>query len=90
MNLLIQEALIMKSKRIAYILWFIGGLGLFGWHRLYLGKTWTGLLWFFTCGFGGIGALYDFFALESQVYAYNMNVEYGKMHTEYETAQECY
>jgi TM2 domain-containing membrane protein YozV len=77
----------MKSKRVAYILWFIGCFGILGWHRFYLGKVGTGLIWFFTWGLCGVGAIYDFFALESQVYEYNMNVEYKEMYTKREAAQ---
>ena len=42
-------------------------LGLLGIHRFYLGKIWTGLLWFFTGGLLGIGWLYDFCTLNLQV-----------------------
>ena len=76
----------MKSKKIAYFLWFIGCFGILGLHRFYLRKGFTGLLWLYTLGLCGIGALYDFFALESQVYEYNMNVEYEEdLKAEYKT-----
>jgi TM2 domain-containing membrane protein YozV len=42
-------------------------LGVFGIHRFYLGKIWTGLLWLFTGGLLGIGWLYDFCTLNLQV-----------------------
>ncbi|MGC4012966.1 MAG: NINE protein [Luteolibacter sp.] len=42
-------------------------LGMFGVHRLYLGKIWTGLAWLFTGGLFGIGWLYDFCTLNGQV-----------------------
>lgn len=46
-------------------------LGLFGIHRFYLGKVWTGILWLVSGGLFGIGYLYDFFTLNEQVDEYN-------------------
>ena len=59
-----------KSKGVAYLLWFF--LGLLGAHRFYLGKVGTGVLWLFTLGLGGIGWLIDLFILSGQVDAYNL------------------
>ena len=42
-------------------------LGVFGVHRFYLGKWFTGLLWLFTVGFFGVGLLYDLWTLNGQV-----------------------
>ncbi|MDT3719145.1 TM2 domain-containing protein [Pseudomonas oryzihabitans] len=42
-------------------------LGLFGVHRLYLGKWVTAILYFFTAGFFLLGVLYDFWTLNSQI-----------------------
>jgi TM2 domain-containing membrane protein YozV len=42
-------------------------LGLLGIHRFYMGKILTGILWLFTGGLFGIGWLYDFCTLNSQV-----------------------
>ncbi len=42
-------------------------LGLFGIHRFYLGKWGTGLIYLFTVGLFGIGWLYDYWTLNSQV-----------------------
>jgi len=57
----------MYSTLIAYILWFFSGFGALGFHRFYLGKIGTGLLWMFTGGLGMIGSIFDFFTLPSQV-----------------------
>ena len=50
---------------IAWIL--LTFLGLFGVHRMYIGKWITGILYFFTGGFFLIGWLYDLWTLNSQV-----------------------
>jgi TM2 domain-containing membrane protein YozV len=57
----------MYSTLIAYILFFLSGFGALGFHRFYLGKIGTGLLWMFTGGLGMFGSFYDFFTLPSQV-----------------------
>jgi len=57
----------MYSVGIAYLLWLISGCGALGFHRFYLGKIPTGLLWMFTGGLGMIGSIYDFFTLPGQV-----------------------
>ncbi|WP_263143088.1 TM2 domain-containing protein [Pseudomonas sp. RIT-PI-AD] len=42
-------------------------LGAFGVHRMYQGKWITGLLYLVTFGLLGVGVLYDFWTLNSQV-----------------------
>lgn len=42
-------------------------LGLFGVHRMYLGKWLTGFLWLFTGGLLGLGWVYDFLTLNDQI-----------------------
>jgi TM2 domain-containing membrane protein YozV len=42
-------------------------LGIFGVHRFYLGKWGTGLLYLLTLGLLGIGVLYDYWTLNSQI-----------------------
>jgi len=57
----------MYSVGIAYLLWLLSGFGMLGFHRFYLGKIPTGLLWMCTGGLGMFGSIYDFFTLSSQV-----------------------
>ena len=42
-------------------------LGIFGIHRFYMGKIWTGVLYLLTGGLLMIGVLYDFLTLNSQI-----------------------
>lgn len=42
-------------------------LGVFGVHRFYLGKWGTGILYLLTLGLFGIGLVYDFWTLNSQI-----------------------
>ncbi|MBA6414115.1 TM2 domain-containing protein [Parahaliea sp. F7430] len=42
-------------------------LGVFGIHRLYMGKIFTGILYLLTLGLFGIGILYDFLTLNGQI-----------------------
>lgn len=54
-------AYIHKKKWVAFWLCFF--LGLFGVHRFYVGKVGTGIIWIFTGGFFGIGAIVDLFVI---------------------------
>ena len=56
---------------IAYVLWLVGGLGCLGFHRFYLRKIPTGVLWIMTGGMAFLGSIYDFFTLARQVDAAN-------------------
>jgi TM2 domain-containing membrane protein YozV len=47
-------------------------LGVFGIHRFYLGKWATGLLYLVTVGLFGIGLIYDFWTLNSQISELNL------------------
>ena len=42
-------------------------LGIFGIHRMYMGKWLTGLLYLLTGGLLGIGIIYDFWTLNDQI-----------------------
>lgn len=59
----------MKSKGLAYVLWFF-----FGWagiHRFYVGKVVTGVIYLFTGGLLGFGWFIDLFLLGGYVDTYN-------------------
>jgi len=60
----------MKSKGIAYLLWFF--LGVFSAHRFYLGKIGTGILYLLTGQLFGIGWIIDLFITGSMVDKYNI------------------
>ncbi|MCL2231638.1 MAG: TM2 domain-containing protein [Treponema sp.] len=62
----------MYSVIIAYLLWLVSGFGVLGFHRFYLGKIPTGLLWMFTGGLFGLGAIYDLLTLPRQVQEANL------------------
>jgi TM2 domain-containing membrane protein YozV len=53
-----EEQLSDKKRLPALLLCFF--FGVFGVHRFYVGKIGTGILWFFTLGIVGFGALIDF------------------------------
>lgn len=65
----------MYNILVAYLLWFISGFGALGFHRFYLGKIPTGLLWMMTGGLGMVGSVYDFLTLPRQVQEANLREE---------------
>jgi len=69
----------MKSKTVAFLLWFF--LGFFSAHRFYLGKVGTGILYLLTLQLGGIGWIIDLFLIGGQVDQYNTNVELKTIRT---------
>jgi hypothetical protein len=71
----------MKSKGIAYILWLIGIFGCLGFHRFYIGKAGTGIIWLLTGGVLGVGATIDLFTLGGQVEQYNTGRELKTLRT---------
>ena len=58
-----------KNYSISFIL--LTFTGIFGFHRFYLGKILTGLLYLLTLGLFGIGIIYDYWTLNEQVHAVN-------------------
>jgi hypothetical protein len=48
-------------------------LGAFGVHRFCLGKSGTGILYLVTLGLFGIGLIYDFWTLNSQISELNLS-----------------
>jgi TM2 domain-containing membrane protein YozV len=52
------------------LLTFLGVLGL---HRFYMGKWGTGILYLLTLGLFGIGLIYDFWTLNTQISELNVN-----------------
>ncbi|XP_068609641.1 dnaJ homolog subfamily C member 22 [Brachionichthys hirsutus] len=62
-----------KSKRVAYALWALGGpLGL---HHLYLGRDSHALLWMFTLGGFGFGWVREAFRIPTYVHEANQDTE---------------
>jgi len=62
----------MYNLGLAYLLWLFSGCGALGFHRFYLGKIPTGVLWLLTGGLGMVGSIYDFFTLPGQVREANL------------------
>jgi len=62
-----------RAGRINYnIAWLLlTFLGLFGIHRMYMGKWLSGILYLFTLGIFGIGYIYDYWTLNDQITVIN-------------------
>ena len=65
----------MKSKGMAYLLWFISIFRWLGFQHFYLGKIGKGIIWIFTGGVFGVGSLIDLFTLGGSVDNYNTQQE---------------
>ena len=48
-----------KEKSLALVFAILGIFGVAGIHRFYVGKIWTGILWFITLGWFYIGTIVD-------------------------------
>ena len=59
----------------AFLLWLAFAVGLCGIHRIYLGKTFTGILYLFTFGLFGFGQFIDLIRLRSLVAEENLKHE---------------
>ncbi len=53
------------SYTLAWVL--LTFLGMFGVHRMYMGKWITGIIYLFTVGLFGLGYLYDYWTLNDQI-----------------------
>ena len=58
---------------MSYLLWLLGGFGVLGLHRFYLGRWITGLLWLFTGGLFFIGAIVDLVLIPGMVQVENLS-----------------
>lgn len=54
-----------KSKTVALILCILGFFGLAGFHRMYVGKVGSGVLYLFTYGFCLVGTILDLISIIS-------------------------
>ncbi len=63
----------MKSTGVTYLLWVLGGFGVLGLHRFYLGRWVTGLIWFLTGGLFLVGAVIDVFLIPGMVRIENLS-----------------
>lgn len=52
-------------------------LGIFGVHRMYMGKWITGIIYLCTCGLFGLGWLYDLWTLNGQIDDVNYELAEG-------------
>ena len=69
----LTQIVAVKSVAVSYLLWILGGFGVLGLHRFYLGRWVTGLIWLLTGGLFFIGALVDLFLIPGQVQVENLS-----------------
>lgn len=61
---------------VAYILWAFGFMGFCGIHRFYSGKITSGLVYFCTLGFFGVGQFVDLFLIPGMTRERNLRLLY--------------
>lgn len=61
-----------ERKQTSYLLWLAIFLGFGGLHRVYNGKIATGVLWFLTWGFFGVGQVIDLLLIPDMVDEYEL------------------
>jgi TM2 domain-containing membrane protein YozV len=62
-----------KSTAVTYLLWILGGFGVLGLQRFYLGRWVSGLIWLLTGGVFLIGAIIDLFVIPEMVRVENLS-----------------
>lgn len=67
------QRIAVKNTFVSYLLWLLGGFGVLGLHRFYLGRWVTGLIWLCTGGLFMIGAIIDLFLLPGMVQVENLS-----------------
>jgi TM2 domain-containing membrane protein YozV len=67
------QKIAVKRTSITYLLWLLGGFGVLGLHRLYLGRWVSGLIWLFTGGLFLVGAIIDLFLIPEMVRVENLS-----------------
>ncbi len=65
----------MKSKELAYILWFLCAFSICGAQRFYCKRYISGFIYLFTLGFFGIGQLIDLFTIPNMVDEENLKYQ---------------
>ncbi len=65
----------MKSKGLAYILWFLCAFSLCGAQRFYCKRYISGFIYLFTLGFFGIGQFIDLFTIPNMVDEENLKYQ---------------
>ena len=65
----------MKSKGLAYILWFLCAFSICGAQRFYCKRYISGFIYLFTLGFFGIGQFIDLFTIPNMVDEENLKYQ---------------